>query len=163
PSLFALQPNALQVALKLTARLVAQQESLSSDIDNDSPRQSAATATGNGLLANGVLMGLVRHLTMTTSTDPISPVEMWPSGNRKSRQLFLDQSREETGSNRQCSVVEIVMMVVDRAAANGAGNADIDKGTRASPEHVCKVFGACNQASIPIESPRRRDQPRRRQ
>jgi hypothetical protein len=35
-SLFAPQPNALQVALKLTARLVAQQESLSIDIDDDS-------------------------------------------------------------------------------------------------------------------------------
>ena len=36
-SLFARQPNALQVALKLTARLVAQQESLSIDIYDDSP------------------------------------------------------------------------------------------------------------------------------
>ena len=35
-SLFAPQPNALQVALKLTARLVAQQESLSIDLDDDS-------------------------------------------------------------------------------------------------------------------------------
>jgi hypothetical protein len=72
-------------------------------------------------------------------------------GNRKSRQLFLDQSREETRSNRQCLVVEIVMRVVDRTAAYATGIANIDKGTRASLKHVCEVFGGRNKASIPID------------
>jgi hypothetical protein len=49
----------------------------------------------------------------------------------KSCQLFLDESREETRSNRQCSVVEIVMGVVDGAAADATGIANIDKGARA--------------------------------
>jgi hypothetical protein len=61
-SLFSLQPNALQVTLKLTARLVAQQASL----DNDSGKTIGSNSTGNGLLANGVFMGLVRHLTTKT-------------------------------------------------------------------------------------------------
>jgi hypothetical protein len=52
------------------------------------------------------------------------------SGNRQSWQLFLDQARKEARPNRQCSVVEIVMRVVDRIAAYGTGNANIDKGTR---------------------------------
>jgi hypothetical protein len=52
-------------------------------------------------------------------------------GSRKPWQLFLDQSREETCSNRQCSVVEIVMRVVDGAAADATGIANIDKGARA--------------------------------
>ena len=69
----------------------------------------------------------------------------------KSWQLFLDQAREETCANRQCSVVEIVMWVVDGVAADVTGIANIDIGARASLKHVCKVFGGCNKASIPID------------
>jgi hypothetical protein len=72
------------------------------------------------------------------------------SGTRKSRQLFLHQSREETRSNRQCSVVEIVIRVVHGAAADRASNADIDKGARTSLKHVCKIFSGCNETSVPI-------------
>jgi hypothetical protein len=43
------------------------------------------------------------------------------SGAGKPWQLFLHQSREETRSNGQCSVAEIVMRVIDGAAADGAG------------------------------------------
>src|SRR5262245_17830261 len=68
----------------------------------------------------------------------------------KPRQLLLDHSREQTRSNRQCSVVEIVMRVVHGAAADRARNANIDKGARTRLKHVCKVFGGCDQASIPI-------------
>jgi hypothetical protein len=41
---------------------------------------------------------------------------------------LLDQSREKTCSNRQRSVVEIVMRIMDGAAADGAGIANVDKG-----------------------------------
>jgi hypothetical protein len=49
------------------------------------------------------------------------------SGYRQSRQLLLDQSREETCSKRQCSVVEIVVRVVHGAAADGASIANRSK------------------------------------
>src|SRR5215469_8138739 len=58
----------------------------------------------------------------------------------KSWQLFLDQSREETCSNRQCSVVEIVMRVVHGAAAHGAGITNVDKGAGAGFEYICKIL-----------------------
>jgi hypothetical protein len=39
---------------------------------------------------------------------------------------------------------------VDGAAADPTGIANLNKGAGTSLEHVCKVFGGCNQASIPI-------------
>src|SRR5262249_50795001 len=60
----------------------------------------------------------------TSATEGTTALAL--SAIRKSRQLFLDQSREKTCSNRQSLVVEIVMRVVHRAAAADAGNADID-------------------------------------
>jgi hypothetical protein len=68
----------------------------------------------------------------------------------KSRQLFLDQSREEICSNRQCSVVEIVMRVVDRTAADGAGVANIDESAGANLKHISKVPCRCNETSVSI-------------
>jgi hypothetical protein len=70
---------------------------------------------------------------------------------RNPQQLFLDQSREETCSNRQCSVVEIVVRVVDGAAADTTGVANIEEGAAARFEHVCKVLRPHNEASIPID------------
>jgi hypothetical protein len=43
------------------------------------------------------------------------------------------------------------MGVVDGAAADGAGNANVDKGAGAGFEHVCKVFGGCNETSVSID------------
>ena len=71
--------------------------------------------------------------------------------SREPWQLFLDQPREETRSNRQCSVVEIVMRVVHRAAANPTGIADIYKGARAGFKHVGKILCRRNETSIPID------------
>ena len=66
-------------------------------------------------------------------------------------QLLLDEPREETRSNRQCSVVEIVIRVVHGAAADRAGNANIDKGTGAGFEHVSKVLCRRNETSVAID------------
>jgi hypothetical protein len=43
------------------------------------------------------------------------------------------------------------MRIMDGAAAAGAGVANIDKGAGTGFEHVCKVFGSCDQASIAID------------
>jgi hypothetical protein len=76
-------------------------------------------------------VGRLKHLRFVPTSDSCTAANLslfkgsvGGLRSRKSRQLFLDQSRKETCSNRQCSVVEIVMRVVN-ADATGVANSDI--------------------------------------
>ena len=57
------------------------------------------------------------------------------SGPGQSWQLFLYETREETGSDGQ-RVVEVVTRIVHRAAADGIPIADVDIGAGTDFEHV---------------------------